>query len=203
LVYNGVDLAHFAPRERPARVRPVVLGVGRLTAQKDFSLFLRTAAAIGPRAEFRLAGTGPQEAALRAEAAALGVEMQFLGHVSDTRSLYAEADVLLMTSRFEGTPLTLLEAMAMRLPIVAPRLDGIGEILVSEEEALLVAERTPAALSGAVERLLADPAFARRLAEAAERKVQAHYSSTAMARAVEAIYERCWQQTPASTMRRG
>ena len=58
--------------------------------------------------------------------------------MDDTRALYARAHALLMTSRFEGTPLAVLEAMSMRVPIVAPKLDGIGEILAHERDALLV-----------------------------------------------------------------
>lgn len=196
LVYNGIDLARFRPEARPTPSRPVILGVGRLHPQKDFALFLETAAELtrrGIEAEYRIAGTGPEEAALRAHAHALnlGDRVRFLGHVADSRGLYAEADLLLMTSRFEGTPLSILEAMAMRLPIVAPNLDGIGEILTPEDEALLVEGREGASFAQAVARLLADHDLAACLAVAAERKVHARYSAEKMAEAVEGIYERC------------
>ncbi|MEO8354029.1 MAG: glycosyltransferase, partial [Chthoniobacteraceae bacterium] len=155
IVYNAIDLDHFMPpSDRPVRDRFVVLGIGRLHPQKNFTLFLETAQRViarHPHTEFRLAGTGPEEGMLRAKASELGLDhcVQFLGHVRDTRALYADADALLMTSRYEGTPLTMLEAMAMRLPIVATAIDGIGEILVDGEDALLVAadaERLSAAL---------------------------------------------------------
>ncbi len=193
LVYNSVDFTRFSPpAERPRHRRFVVLGVGRLHPQKNFALFLEVAR-LFPDAEFRIAGTGPEEAMLRALAASLGIaeRVHFLGHVSDTRALYADADALLMTSRFEGTPLTIMEAMAMRLPIVAPRLDGIGEILSDGVDALLV---DPAACDGfvtALTRLIAEPALAVRLALAAEAKVRARFSAETMAAQVEAIYERC------------
>lgn len=193
LVYNGVDLARFAPpAERTSHERFVVLGVGRLHAQKNFALFLEVAQQF-PAAEFRVAGTGPEEAMLRALATSLGIaeRVQFLGHVADTRALYADADALLMTSRFEGTPLTVLEAMAMRLPIVAPRLDGIGEILSDGEDALLIDPPECAGFVAALTRLVAEPALTQRLTTSAEAKVRARFSAEAMTAQVEAIYERC------------
>ena len=178
LVYNGVDLGRFTPGSAPpARDRFVVLGVGRLHPQKNFTLFLQVAELVcreHPTVEFRIAGTGLEEAMLRAQAAALGIRdrVVFLGHVADVRGLYADADVLLMTSRYEGTPLSALEAMAMRLPIVAPRLDGLAEILEHETDALLVEPASTSGYSAALARLVRDSDFRARLAAAAERKVR-------------------------------
>ena len=197
LVYNGVDLAHFNPPAMKPRIdRFVVLGVGRLHSQKNFALFLEVAAQLvrrGHAVEFRLAGTGPEEAALRTRAREIGLDdcLQFLGHVHDTRHLYRCADALLMTSRFEGTPLTILEAMAMRTPIVAPRLDGIGEILRHDEDALLIEPPDRDLFVEAIERLIADASLALRLTQSAHAKVRAQFSAEAMAAQVEAIYERC------------
>ena len=197
LIYNGVDLARFdPPATKPRLDRFVVLGVGRLHPQKNFALFLEVAAQLvrrGLAVEFRLAGTGPEEAALRTRAREIGIDdcVQFLGHVHDTRHLYACADALLMTSRFEGTPLTILEAMAMRTPIVAPQLDGIGEILRHDEDALLIEPPERDLFVQAIERLAADAGLAARLADSAHTKVRTHFSAGAMAAQVEAIYERC------------
>jgi len=193
VVYNGVDLARWVPPEARTAHRPcIVLGVGRLHPQKNFALFLEVAQRLVD-VEFRIAGTGPEEPMLRALAVSLGIadRVKFLGHVSDTRSLYTNADALLMTSRFEGTPLTVLEAMAMRLPIVAPNLDGIGEILENGESALLVNPPVCDGFVAALARLFAEPALSEGLATAAEAKVRARFSAKAMATQVEAIYERC------------
>lgn len=195
LVYNGVDLSHFvAPPSRPPREKFIVLGVGRLHPQKNFALFLEVAQRVcreHPHVEFRIAGTGPEEPMLRQRAESLGLatRVEFLGHVAEPRALYAEADALLMTSRFEGTPLTALEAMAMRLPIVAPRLDGLAEILSHETTALLVDAPEPDRFASALSRLIGDRELAARLALCAERKVRAEFSAEAMTKRVEAIYE--------------
>lgn len=197
LVYNGVDLSRFTPpAERLPRQRFVVLGVGRLHPQKNFTLFLEVAERVcrqHPQVEFRIAGSGPEEAMLRAHAAALGIasRVHFVGHITDTPALYADADALLMTSRFEGTPLTALEAMAMRLPIVAPSLDGLGEILTDERDALLVEPPSADKFATAVSRLMSDADLRTRLTAAAESNVRARFSAEAMATQVEIIYERC------------
>jgi glycosyltransferase involved in cell wall biosynthesis len=201
LVYNGVDLRRFEPPEgKPRLERFVVLGVGRLHPQTNFTLFLDVAAELARRGipvEFRLAGTGPEEQSLRTHASALGIsdKVHFLGHVTDTRSLYGGADALLMTSKYEGTPLTVLEAMAMRLPIVAPRLDGIGEILRNEEDALLIEPPDCEHMSAALVRLIEQPEFAARLASKAEEKVRTRFSAQVMAAQVEAVYDICLAAT--------
>lgn len=197
LVTNGIDLSRFTPAPVKKRSdRFVVLGVGRLTAQKNFVRFIEVAAELlrrGHAIEFRIAGTGPEESLLRAKVAELGIagSVRFLGHVQDTPALYAGADALLMTSKFEGTPIVLLEAMAMRLPVVAPHLDGIGEVLEDEVDALLVAKPERDRFVQAIERVIQTPDLANRLAQAAETKVRARYSVEAMAAQVATIYERC------------
>jgi L-malate glycosyltransferase len=203
VVYNGVDLHQFqAPATRIRGSEWTVLGVGRLTAQKNFSLFLEVIAglaAAGVPVRARIAGTGPQETELRGQARALGLEerVEFLGHVTDTAGLYAQADALLMPSRFEGTPLTALEAMAMRLPIVASRLDGLAEILDSGKDALLVEPGNREGFVRALDQLWREPAFGEALAGAAYQKVQAEYSAQVMAARVESVYAACIQEARA------
>jgi len=91
-----------------------------------------------------------------------------------------------------------LEAMAMRLPIVAPNLDGIGEILENGESALLVNPPVCDGFVAALARLFAEPALSEGLAAAAEAKVRARFSAKAMATQVEAIYERCLEGSGSS-----
>lgn len=200
LVYNGIDVDRFKPRGPKVRNDVfVVTGAGRLHPQKNFSLFLDVAAELLKRGlpmRFLIAGTGPEEEMLRKRCASLGIteRVQFLGHVKDTANLYAASDALLMTSKFEGTPLTMLEAMASRLPIVAPRLDGIGEILKDGADALLIDMEQPARYADAIARLWKEHDLVRRLTTEAERNVRENFSAQAMAASVERIYERCLAQ---------
>jgi len=199
VVFNGVDLERFDPQRATVTrdaAHPLIAGVGRLHPQKDFSLFLEVAARLAqrnPAIRFVIAGDGPEAAALRQKAAALGLtdRVRFAGHVADMREIYASADALLLTSRYEGTPLTLLEAMAMRVPVIASRLDGIAEVLTDGGDGFLVAHGDVKGFAERVATLLGDPALRARMAEAARQKVEAAFSASAMAAAVEAIYARC------------
>lgn len=202
-VYNGIDLEEFQPRpERREEARArfglpagafVVAGVGRLSYQKNFSLFLDVAARVladHPQAYFAIAGTGDEDAALRQKAKDLGIEsrLKFLGFVSDMRALYPAADVLLLTSRYEGLPITILEAMATGTAIVSSNLDGVQEVLRDGEDSALV---TPGDADGFAQRLRAlmdSPALGERFRRAALAKVRSTYSAEAATRAVESIY---------------
>ncbi len=202
-IHNGVDLGIFQPRpEQRAAARArwglpenafVVAGIGRLTHQKNFALFIKVAVAVRarhPHAIFVIAGTGEEESDLRRQARRLGIEdgVRFLGYVGDMAALYPALDMLLLTSRYEGLPITILEAMAVGIPIVSAKLDGVQEILSDGEDAALVTPGDCAGFCDRVSELIAQPETARRLANAALAKVRAGYSAEAMTRAVEAIY---------------
>jgi glycosyltransferase involved in cell wall biosynthesis len=116
--------------------------------------------------------------------------VKFLGFIGDMPALWPALDCLLLTSRYEGLPITILEAMACGVPIVASNLDGMREILRDGENAALVPPGEPAPYVAAVRALLEQPGLAARRAEAALATVRAGYSATGMARAVEAIYLR-------------
>jgi glycosyltransferase involved in cell wall biosynthesis len=204
-VHNGIDCETFRPRpERRDQARNqwglpadafLIAGIGRLTHQKNFALFLDAAASVlkaHPNAFFVLAGTGEDEAALRSQAAELGIgeRVRFLGFVRDMSALYPAVDMLLLTSRYEGLPITILEAMAAGIPIVAAKLDGIAEVLADGEEAALVPSGDAAAFTARICELIESPARARQYADAALTKVRAHYSAERMTRDVEEIYLR-------------
>jgi glycosyltransferase involved in cell wall biosynthesis len=180
-----------------------VLGIGRLHPQKDFALFIDVAKEIVTKhasVRFVIAGTGPEEEMLRARAAehGLGDRLQFAGPVKDPRELYARASMLLLTSKYEGTPMVVLEAMAAGVPVVAPALDGICEILRDGKDAALAVPGDGEGFAARVLSLLQDPVRARMLTVAASEKVHTTYSAEAMARQVEAIYGRYLPCHPAT-----
>jgi glycosyltransferase involved in cell wall biosynthesis len=205
IIYNGVDLERFqAAPDSPTRATwrhtwglpentPVVAGVGRLRQQKNFPLFLRVAREVLreiPQAGFVIAGEGPERPDLELLARDLGIapQVHFLGYVSDMTELYAGVDLLLMTSHAEGTPLTVLEAMAMGVPVVATRVDGMAEVLEDGVDAYLVPPGDLGACARRTCRLLQDQALARQFSLAGQRKVRDHYSAVSMTRQLENIY---------------
>jgi len=149
--------------------RPLVLAAGRLAAQKGFGTLLDAAARwqdIKPEPLLVIAGEGPLEAELKAQAARLRLDTRFPGHRDDVPALLAAAAVFVLPSAWEGQPLILQEALRAGVPIVATRAGGTAE-LTGEDAALLVPPGDPARLADAVRSVLTDSALAARLRRAA------------------------------------
>jgi glycosyltransferase involved in cell wall biosynthesis len=184
VVYNGAPLEEFkmppAERVRAERallgIRPgetVVGTVGRLDAQKGTTYFLQAAAEVlGQRQDVRflIAGDGHLLEQYREEARALGIADRtvFTGFCDDVPTFQSVLDVQVFASLWEGTPLTVFEAMAMGRPIVSTTVDGLGEVLRHGENALLVPPRDPQRLAAAVLEMVEQPELAARLAAQAE-----------------------------------
>jgi glycosyltransferase involved in cell wall biosynthesis len=190
VIHNGTRLE---PRPMPREARegePIVLTVARLVEQKGLGVLLDAAAHVPAR--FVVVGDGPERAGLVEHATAAGIadRVSFLGHRTDVRDLLDAADVFVLPSLYEGTPLAVLEAMAAGKAIVATAIAGTDELVADGESALLVPPRDAGALAGAIRRLLDDPALRARLGETARRQAEAEFGAGAVARRVAALYER-------------
>ncbi len=149
--------------------RPIVLAAGRLAPQKGFGTLLDAAARwrdIKPEPLLVIAGEGPLETELKAQAADLRLDARFPGHRDDIPALLAAAAVFVLASTWEGQPLILQEALRAGVPIVATRVGGTPE-LTGEDAALLVPAGDAGRLADAVRSVLTDPALATRLRQAA------------------------------------
>jgi glycosyltransferase involved in cell wall biosynthesis len=192
VVPNGVDLRHFSPSLRPREGPPMVLFVGRLDDQKGIDVLLEAWRRLQGRAELRLVGAGWKEGEYRGLARRLGLSgVIFEGHVPRDRlpELLAQAQLLVLPSRYENLPLSLLEAMSCALPVVATRVGGIPELVAHGETGLLVPPDDPDALAAALGRLVDDAPLARRLGDAARRTVESTYSWEAVGTRLAALYE--------------
>jgi glycosyltransferase involved in cell wall biosynthesis len=150
------------------RHRPLVLAVGRLAAQKGFSILLEAAALwrdIQPAPLLVIVGEGPLEAQLKDRAASLGLGVEFAGSRPDVPALLASAQVFVLPSVWEGQPLVLQEALRAGVPVVATRVGGVPD-LTGDDAALLVPPGDARRLAEAVRAVLADPALADRLRHA-------------------------------------
>ena len=147
----------------------LVLGAGRLAAQKGFGLLLDAAARwddIEPVPLLVIAGEGPLAAGLRSRAVSLGLTVRFAGQRADVPALLAAADVFVLPSAWEGQSLVLQEALRAGVPIVATRVGGNPEV-AGEDAAILVPPDDAPRLADAVRTVLGDPALAARLRRAA------------------------------------
>ncbi len=143
----GVHVPFAQPSEGPSRSRGhpfTLLTVGRLHFVKDHAFLVRACAvlkALGVRVLCQIAGDGPERSRLQELIRRLQLteEIQLLGHVSRNRlgTLYREADLVVLTSQSEGIPLTLMEAMALGRPVLAPAITGIPELIVDGKTGFL------------------------------------------------------------------
>ncbi len=194
---NSVDLAEFRPADESARRAAkekfglpaaafVIGGVGRLTPQKNFGLLLDAAQPIlERRTVLALFGDGPEEAVLRRRA---GEQVRFFGAVTDRASIYAALDVMVLPSRFEGLPMTVLEAMAGGVPVLASAVDGVREIATDGENALLAPSENGNLFRVALARLRADAALRMRLAAAARALAESRFDARKLAAQLEHWY---------------
>jgi len=173
----------------------VIGSVGCLAARKDYGTLLEALATLersGRRFHAALVGDGPEREALEQRARELGVSARttFLGERADVERLLPAMDVFVLSSREEGIPNALLEAMAAGRPSVATAVGGTPEVLEDGVTGWLVPPADPAALAAALEQTLADPDEARRRGEAARRATEEKMSIDAMVRRHEEFYRR-------------
>jgi glycosyltransferase involved in cell wall biosynthesis len=201
VIWNGAPLAEFAPVSAevaratraelalPADAR-VVGSIARLSEQKGHRYLLDAAARVLPaRPDVRvlIVGDGDRWDALHEQARALGIagRVVFAGHRADVPALLGACDVFCISSTYEGTPLTLFEAMAAGKAIVSTAVDGCREVLREGETGLLVPPRDAEALAAGLGRALDDAPLRARLGQAA-RAASAEYD---IGRTVERIQE--------------
>lgn len=182
-VYNGVDTERFSPgpEPRPRREKLSIGAVGRLVEEKDYDNLLHALALLRDRGvtfDARIVGDGPLYGRLCSLAQSLGLDGQvaFCGRRSDVPELLREFDVYVLSSRHEGLPLAVLEAMATGLPIVSTAAGAVAEVITDGRNGLVVPTGEPAALAQALARVAADPALAKRLANTALADVRRLYS---------------------------
>jgi glycosyltransferase involved in cell wall biosynthesis len=194
VIPNGVTVERA---DRPGPVPGRVLVAGRLDWLKGFDLVVRALTDLRdahPDVHLRIAGTGHEEARLRDVARAFGVadRVELLGARTRAEVLdeIAQSTVVAVPSRaIEGFSLIALEAAHLGRPVVATAVGGLVETVVDHATGLLVPPDDHAALARAIGRLLADPARARALGEAARAHAR-HYDTEVCAGAYAAVYDR-------------
>lgn len=171
----------------------VVGTVGRLSEEKGYRSFMQAALAVARRApavHFLLVGDGPLRDELARRVAAEGYADRFIfaGVRQDVPLCLAAMDVFMLPSLVEGMPMALLEAMAAGVPVIATAVGAVPGIISDPVSGRLVPPGNAAALAECLTTVLADPAGARRMADAAAVAVRDHYSADAMARAYACLY---------------
>ena len=202
VVRCGVDPADFEARPKPGNARPMILGVGRLVELKGFHTLIEAVALLrdrGLEVDCYIAGDGPEEENLKAQAAQLGLSgsVNLLGRVmqNDLREYYRRTDVFVLPSCVreyqDNIPVVLIEALAQGIPSVTTNISAIPELVRDGETGLLVTPEQPNELADAMERLISESGFADRLAAEGrflvEREFNVHVSAAKLRELFAAI----------------
>jgi glycosyltransferase involved in cell wall biosynthesis len=204
VVANGVDVERHAPRPDDGAVRrelglsadtPILGSIGRLDPIKGYDVMLEALARCrhgwtgGPAPVLVIAGDGPQRGELEQRARALGGAVRLLGWRTDVLALLRAFTVFTLSSRSEGTSVSLLEAMSSGLCPVVTDVGGNRAVLGPALANRLVPTENPAALADAWRRALHDPDARARAGRLARARVQEAFSIEAMVAAYAGIYE--------------
>jgi glycosyltransferase involved in cell wall biosynthesis len=173
----------------------VVTTVGRLTAIKQHTLFLEMADRLARRSDrfaFLIAGDGELRPALEARARELGLaaRVRFLGWRGDLDTVYGATDIFVLTSRNEGTPVALIEAMAAGVPSVSTDVGGVRDVVTGPLLGTLVPFGDPDALADAVAALAGAPERREAVGLAGRASVRERFHATRLVEDIRALY---WQ----------
>lgn len=177
----------------------VVLSAGRLAKVKNYRMLLEAAPQVVravPQARFVLAGDGPERAALEELRRSLSLEAvtTLLGERNDVPQLLAAADLFVLSSDFEATSLSLLEAMAAGLPVVATRVGGNPFLVADGEAGFLIPPGDPVVLADQVISLLRDPVQRQEKGQEGAERVRMLFSKERMLENHERLYLRLLEE---------
>jgi glycosyltransferase involved in cell wall biosynthesis len=208
VVPNGVNLSEFRPsdpstekRKGPDYVTKVAV-VGRIIANKGIQFLIKAAPAVvcKRQVEFIVVGDGPMKNQMRLLTKKLGVEQnfKFIGEVSSVAEILRGCDMLVHPSITDGMSLTVLEAMACGIPVIATRVAGTPEIVIDGITGILCPPCDQSALAEAVIELAENRSFAKKLARNAEKFVEHYYDWDEIAAMNKRIYAELLTQNAGS-----
>ncbi|MBV9669744.1 MAG: glycosyltransferase, partial [Acidobacteriales bacterium] len=194
-IENGIDLApYLAVRPRHPREEVVIGAVGRLAPEKNHLLLLQAVSKLLPRyanVRLRLLGSGELEHDLRSAAEALGIAkaVEFCGFSNDVPSFLSSLDLFALPSNSEAMPLTLIEAVASGLPVVATQVGSVPRFVDMTQSGWTAPPGDLQAFTKALESAILTSDLAQ-IGEQARARVSQHYSTARMAADYQALYSR-------------
>ncbi|MBI5563098.1 MAG: glycosyltransferase [Deltaproteobacteria bacterium] len=194
VIPNGVEVPPLAPG-RKAKGVFTILNVSRLSPEKGVDVLLDAVLALAEKTrEFRVlvVGDGPERAALEEKAVALGIAdlVMFLGYVDDVEARFLISHLYLTASRGEGMPLTVLEALARGLPVVASNVTGNKDTVINGKTGYLFDIGSPQEAADKICSIMKDDRLRSELSRNARKDAVERFSSERMCGNVAAVYMR-------------
>jgi len=213
VIHNGIDTDAWSPKRVSRTLReelnldqlfPLIGYVGRIMPEKDLETWLRAAALVAerfPQARFVLVGEGKDDGTLgdlKRLASELGIaeRTHFLGYRSDLLPVYAAFDLFALSSRREGLPNSILEAMALGIPVVTTDVAGAKELVVDGETGVVVPQQDVEALASAIVSILGGNDRPLCMGRAGRRRVESEFSFSHRMRRIEDLYEQILHLPP-------
>jgi glycosyltransferase involved in cell wall biosynthesis len=194
VIYPAYNVQRYeGSRSEKARNSQVIGIVARLSAEKrhiDLLCAMPLILEEVPDARLRVIGDGPLRIELKAKAAAIGIrdKVEFVGYVENSFVELNKLSVFVLPSRSEGFPISILEAMASGLPVVATQVGGIPEQVLDGQTGILVSPYQPAQIANAVVRLLKNPGVATEMGEKGKARVAEFFNVTRFVDSHEELY---------------
>lgn len=202
VIENGIDLSSLQSGEHPVRSEiggePYRIGIaGRLVPVKRIDLFIEAAATLSAShtdisLSFSIYGDGPLHTELTTMSQTLDTDLiiNFEGHCDNMQQELAALDILLITSDHEGLPMILLEAMALKVPVIAHAVGGIPTVVNHGECGVLVSEQQASAYVDAILKLIRNPELRTNITQKAFDRVNDYYSADRNAATYRSVYDR-------------
>jgi glycosyltransferase involved in cell wall biosynthesis len=192
VIHNGTDIPEESPEKRE-RARFIIGSMGRMFPVKDYPLMVEIAREVyreTDKIRFELAGDGPDMARVRdlLERYRLGDVFLLRGFVEDPAGFYRDLDIYLNTSLHEGIPMSVLEAMSHGIPVIAPNVGGLKEMMEDGNEGYLVDGRDPKTFARKCLRLYGDRLLRQSMGSSARKKVEKEFTNDGMAREYHRLY---------------
>jgi glycosyltransferase involved in cell wall biosynthesis len=203
VIYNGLDVSEVPQRENNALEKeelgilkgPVIGMVGNFRGMKGHDIFVQAAKLllkVRDDFHFIMVGDGKERKKYETEINATGLKNQFhfLGKVSNIYNALNLMDIFVLPSKWEGLPISILEAMAFKVPVIAADVGGISEVLKSGQTGLLISPNDPVALQGAVFKLLNDSYLRQKVMAQAYEEIVKRFHKEKMIDETVVIYEK-------------
>lgn len=215
VIHNGCDVRGFSPaHQAPAGLKrslgfaesdPVLIAIGRLEPQKGHGTLLEAFSLVRqqfPQARLVCLGEGVLRSRLLDQAHALGFDgsVRFVGQQTNVADWLALADISVLSSFYEGLPLSVIESLACAKPVVATAVDGTPEVVVNEKTGLTVPPGDARRLADSISRLLRSPDLRHAFGLAGRQRVLDHFTQERQVRETEKLYVEAWEKRIGTTV---
>jgi glycosyltransferase involved in cell wall biosynthesis len=198
-IHNGIDPCYYRAQKKKSNIANIKIGsAGRLFPVKNYLQMIDIAVDVikyRKNVEFILAGDGPERNAIKRRIKRFGIEKQvkLLGHIDDMNTFYGEIDIYINTSLHEGSPMTILEAMASGRPVLAFHTAGLKEIISNGLDGYTVPAGSTKLFAAKIVSLIDDQKMIAKMGYEARKKIEDKYASKHMAKKYVTLYEKIVQ----------